>query len=127
MSALAKTVRHVTPFNEFTNRYVLLLFLSSGNSCSHEIKKYEPVILHGRTPQEVPPQQLGPIKNYEVISSLTGPHGGLISVNQTEKHLSASDPEINFIDNLEDESGKSSFIENNINDIRVTRFYPVCD
>lgn len=54
----------------------------------------------------MPPQQLGPIKNCEVISSLTGPHGGLVSVNQTEKHLSASDPEINFIDNLEDDCGK---------------------
>lgn len=73
---------------------------------SHDIQKYEPVILHGRTPQEVPPQQLGPIKNFDVISSLTGPHGGLVSVNQTEKHLSASDPEINFIDNLEEECGK---------------------
>lgn len=62
--------------------------------------------MHGRTPQEVPPQQLGAIKNYEVVSSLTGPHGGLISVNQTEKHLSASDPEINFIDNLEEDSSK---------------------
>lgn len=40
-----------------------------------------------------------------MLSSLTGPHGGLVSVNQTEKHLSASDPEINFIDNLEDECG----------------------
>ncbi|XP_060877672.1 PP2C-like domain-containing protein CG9801 [Metopolophium dirhodum] len=70
----------------------------------HEVQKYEPIILHGRTPQEVPPQQLGGIKSYEVVSSLTGPHGGLISVNQTEKHLSASDPEINFIDNLEDDS-----------------------
>lgn len=62
--------------------------------------------MHGRTPQEVPPQQLGAIKSYEVVSSLTGPHGGLISVNQTEKHLSASDPEINFIDNLEEDSSK---------------------
>ncbi|XP_022167696.1 PP2C-like domain-containing protein CG9801 [Myzus persicae] len=69
-----------------------------------EVQKYEPIILHGRTPQEVPPQQLGAIKSYEVVSSLTGPHGGLIAVNQTEKHLSASDPEINFIDNLEDDS-----------------------
>lgn len=76
------------------------------NYSSHEIQKYEPIILHGRTPQEVPPQQLGSIKSYEVVSSLTGPHGGLISVNQTEKHLSASDPEINFIDNLEDDSRK---------------------
>lgn len=73
---------------------------------SHDIHKHEPVILHGRTPQEVPPQQLGPVKNSDVISSLTGPHGGLVSVNQTEKHLSASDPEINFIDNLDDECGK---------------------
>jgi len=46
-----------------------------------------------------------------VISSLTGPHGGLVSVNQTEKHLSANDPEINFIDNLEDESGKLPLLE----------------
>jgi len=76
------------------------------NDCSHEVKKYEPMILHGRTPQEVPSQQLGAIKGYEVVSSLTGPHGGLIAVNQTEKHLSASDPEINFIDNLEDDSRK---------------------
>lgn len=80
----------------------------STNDFSHEIRKCEPVILHGRTPQEVPPQQLGAIKNYEVISSLTGPHGGLVSVNQTEKHLSASDPEINFIDNLEEECGEPS-------------------
>lgn len=54
---------------------------------------------------------MGPIKNYDVISSLTGPHGGLVSVNQTEKHLSANDPEINFIDNLEDESGKLPLLE----------------
>jgi len=81
------------------------------NNFSHGIQKYEPVILHGRTAQEVPSQQLGPIKNYDVVSSLTGPHGGLVSVNQTEKHLSANDPEINFIDNLEDESGKLSLVE----------------
>lgn len=58
----------------------------------------------------MPPQQLGLIKNFEVISSLTGPHGGLVSVNQTEKHLSANDSEINFIDNLEDDCGKLSFL-----------------
>lgn len=86
-----------------------MLKLSSNHS-SHDIQKYEPVILHGRTPQEVPSQQLGSIKNYEVLSSLTGPHGGLASVNQTEKHLSASDPEINFIDNLEDECGMLFFV-----------------
>ncbi|VVC33422.1 Hypothetical protein CINCED_3A025192 [Cinara cedri] len=83
----------------------------------HEIQKYEPVILHGRTPQEVPPQQLGIIQNYEVVSSLTGPHGGLVSVNQTEKHLSASDPEINFIDNLEDEYDGEKKVSSSTNDI----------
>lgn len=46
-----------------------------------------------------------------MISSLTGPQGGLASVNQTEKHLSAYDPEINFIDNLEDESSELLHIE----------------
>ncbi|XP_050421967.1 PP2C-like domain-containing protein CG9801 isoform X2 [Adelges cooleyi] len=79
--------------NRFIKKYL------NGN----EINKNAPVILHGRTPQEVPPQPLGQISSYDVISSLTGPHGGLMSVNQTEKQISASDSEINFIDNIDEE------------------------
>ncbi|XP_050539772.1 PP2C-like domain-containing protein CG9801 isoform X2 [Daktulosphaira vitifoliae] len=86
----------------------------------NEINKHVPVILHGRTPQEVPPHALGQIINYEVIASLTGPNGGLQSVNQTEKNLSVSDPEINFIDNIDGECDeyneeKKRSLSNNIN------------
>lgn len=41
---------------------------------------------------------------------MTGPNGGLTTVNQRQRHLSISDPDVHFIDIIEDEaqSGISS-------------------
>lgn len=39
-----------------------------------------------------------------VLSAYTGPDGGLTSVNRSQKHLSIADPEIDFIDNPDEQN-----------------------
>ena len=69
----------------------------------HEIKRHEPTILYGRTPQELPPLAIGNIVTgpHSVFASLTGPGGGLTTVNPSQKHLSTSDPDVDYIDILD--------------------------
>ncbi|KAL0277126.1 UNVERIFIED_CONTAM: hypothetical protein PYX00_004513 [Menopon gallinae] len=77
----------------FIQRYL------SGN----DIKRHEPTILYGRTPQELPPLAIGHVVTgaNSVFASLTGPGSGLTSVNPCQKHLSTSDPDVDYIDIME--------------------------
>lgn len=67
-----------------------------------EIRRNEPDILHGRSPQELPPRSIGKL-SHVIFYAMTGPDGGLTTVNKQEKHVSTSDPDIHFID---DQTGK---------------------
>lgn len=66
----------------------------------NDVKRHEPTILYGRTPQELPPLAVGQIVTGQqsVFASLTGPGGGLTTVNPSQKHLSTSDPDVDYID-----------------------------
>lgn len=72
-------------------------------SYSKEIHRNEPDILHGRSPQELPRRSIGNLY-HNVLCAMTGPDGGLTTVNKQEKHLSTSDPDIHFID---DQTGEN--------------------
>ncbi|XP_063987050.1 PP2C-like domain-containing protein CG9801 isoform X3 [Diachasmimorpha longicaudata] len=61
-----------------------------------------PVILHGRNPEELPSKALGKLDSDEdVFAALTGPDRGLTTVNLRQRHLSISDPDVDYIDILE--------------------------
>lgn len=62
-----------------------------------EQSRDEPKILHGRTYQELPPRSLG-VLSKAVLVAMTGPNGGLTTVNHRQRHLSISDPDVHFID-----------------------------
>lgn len=66
----------------------------------HDVRADEPVILHGRNPHELPVRTLGTVvKGTEtVFAAVTGPDGGLTTVNRRQRHLSASDPDVDYID-----------------------------
>ncbi|XP_049953674.1 PP2C-like domain-containing protein CG9801 [Schistocerca serialis cubense] len=66
----------------------------------HDVRSDEPVILHGRNPHELPVRSLGSVvKGVEtVFAAVTGPDGGLTTVNRRQRHLSASDPDVDYID-----------------------------
>ncbi|XP_046433229.1 PP2C-like domain-containing protein CG9801 isoform X1 [Neodiprion fabricii] len=67
-----------------------------------EIKMEGPVILHGRNPEELPSYPLCTLDNgEEVFAALTGPDLGLTTVNLKQRHLSISDPDVDYIDILE--------------------------
>lgn len=68
-----------------------------------EVKRDEPKIVHGRTAHELPPRTIG-VLSKPVITAMTGPNGGLTTVNQRQRHLSISDPDVHFIDIIEDDS-----------------------
>ncbi|XP_075229821.1 PP2C-like domain-containing protein CG9801 [Lycorma delicatula] len=70
-----------------------------------EQSRDEPKILHGRTYQELPPRSLG-VLSKAVLVAMTGPNGGLTTVNHRQRHLSISDPDVHFID--EPQTGSSS-------------------
>ena len=57
----------------------------------------EPKIIHGRTPQQLPPKAIGSV-SINIISAMTGPNGGLTTVNKKRRHLSISDPDVRFAD-----------------------------
>lgn len=62
-----------------------------------------PTILHGRNPHELPPKALGePEAGPEsIVAALTGPEGGLTTVNRKQRHITTSDPDVDFIDILD--------------------------
>lgn len=79
------------------------------------MRRMAPSILHGRNPHELPPKALGdPATGSDSISAaLTGPDGGLTTVNRKQRHITTSDPDVDFIDILdhgdsEKPSGKCS-------------------
>uniref|UniRef100_A0A0A9W8C6 PP2C-like domain-containing protein CG9801 n=1 Tax=Lygus hesperus TaxID=30085 RepID=A0A0A9W8C6_LYGHE len=63
----------------------------------------EPKIVHGRTPGQLPPSSIGSLSR-PVLSAMTGPCGGLTTVNKKRRHLSISDPDVRFIDTTDEES-----------------------
>ncbi|XP_020709233.2 PP2C-like domain-containing protein CG9801 isoform X5 [Athalia rosae] len=67
-----------------------------------EIKTEGPAILHGRNPEELPSYPLCSLDDTEeVFAALTGPDLGLTTVNVKQRHLSISDPDVDYIDILE--------------------------
>ncbi|XP_014245938.1 PP2C-like domain-containing protein CG9801 [Cimex lectularius] len=69
----------------------------------HETGRDEPKIIHGQTPQQLPPKAIGSFSK-PVISALTGPNGGLTTVNRKRRHLSISDPDVRFIDTTDEDT-----------------------
>lgn len=69
--------------------------------------KEGPTVLYGKNPTDLPNYDLA---SYEmgqenIVGSYTGPNGGLTTVKRTEKHLSITDPDIDYID-TQDETCK---------------------
>lgn len=68
--------------------------------CSTDTKRHEPTILYGRTPHELPPLAIGHVvtSHQSIFASMTGPEGGLTTINPNQKHLTTSDPDVDYID-----------------------------
>lgn len=66
----------------------------------NDTKRHEPTILYGRTPHELPPLAIGNVNTSQqsIFASMTGPDDGLTAVNPNQKHLSTSDPDVDYID-----------------------------
>ena len=62
------------------------------------MRQTEPVILHGRNPHELPRKSIGHIILDGEFAAATGPDGGLTTVNRRQRHLSTSDPDVDYID-----------------------------
>lgn len=78
-----------------------------------DIYRNEPEILHGRTPQELPPREIGCL-NDVLINAITGPAGGLTTVNKEKMHISISDPDVHFIDGADEESNGKLYCDMSI-------------
>lgn len=67
-----------------------------------EKKQEGPPIIHGRSPEELPTKPLGDYdKNEKEFAAITGPDRGLTTVNLKQRHLSISDPDVDYIDILD--------------------------
>ncbi|GFG37440.1 hypothetical protein Cfor_12013 [Coptotermes formosanus] len=64
----------------------------------HDVRQTEPVILHGQNPHELPRKNVGTIVLDNQFAAVTGPDGGLTTVNRRQRHLSTSDPDVDYID-----------------------------
>ncbi|XP_023711449.1 PP2C-like domain-containing protein CG9801 isoform X2 [Cryptotermes secundus] len=64
----------------------------------HDVRQSEPIILHGRNPHELPRKNIGTIILGNQFAAVTGPDGGLTTVNRHQRHLSTSDPDVDYID-----------------------------
>lgn len=59
----------------------------------------------GRKPDQLPSISLDPFQNVDaIIAAFTGPEHGLTSVNVKQKHLSISDPDVDYIDIIDQQS-----------------------
>lgn len=68
-----------------------------------EISKDEPKIVYGKTAYQLPKLPLGIISK-RVVTAMTGPNGGLTTVNKKQRHLSISDPDVHFIDIVDEDT-----------------------
>lgn len=75
-----------------------------------EHRQEQPIIVHtcGSACQELPVRHLGHL-NPAVFATCTGPDGGLTTVNcaAAQKHVSTSDPDVDFIDDSRRSSSSS--------------------
>ncbi|KAK3923393.1 PP2C-like domain-containing protein [Frankliniella fusca] len=73
-----------------------------------DMRRMAPTILHGRNPHELPPKALGePASGPDsIVAALTGPDGGLTTVNRKQRHITTSDPDVDFIDILDHAEGE---------------------
>jgi len=62
------------------------------------VRQTEPVILHGQNPHELQRKTIGTIILDNQFAAVTGPDGGLTTVNRRQRHLSISDPDVDYID-----------------------------
>ncbi|GLH15894.1 PP2C-like domain-containing protein CG9801, partial [Gryllus bimaculatus] len=76
----------------------------------HDVRGTEPVILHGRNPQELPAKCLGTFATgtHSIVATATGPDGGLTTVNLRQRHFSTSDPDVDYIDILDQQADHES-------------------
>ncbi len=72
------------------------------------MRRMAPTILHGRNPHELPPKALGEPSSGpdSIVAALTGPDGGLTTVNRKQRHITTSDPDVDFIDILDHPEGE---------------------
>ncbi|XP_017781405.1 PREDICTED: PP2C-like domain-containing protein CG9801 isoform X2 [Nicrophorus vespilloides] len=65
-----------------------------------------PPIIYGKNPTDLPNYDLGTYQtgSSSIVGCYTGPHGGLTTVQRSEKHLSVLDQDIDFIDTQDEAS-----------------------
>ncbi|KAI4454752.1 tipa [Holotrichia oblita] len=85
--------------------------------------KEGPPVISGKIPTDLPNYNVttystGP---ESITGCYTGPNGGLTTVKRTEKHLSITDPDIDFIDTQQDENRKCC---NNCNHYKILNRNP---
>lgn len=70
--------------------------------------KENPPVIYGKNPTDLPNYDIGEynIGPNSIIGCYSGPNGGLTTVKRTEKHLSLSDVDIDFIDTNEEDIRK---------------------
>jgi len=103
-----------SPANEcFIQKYL------NGDNCDRE----EPKILHGRKPQQLPPKPIGTLY-HTILAAVTGPNGGLTTVNRKRRHLSISDPDVRFIDNTEEDASGAKDANSNTSSVNCNLIPP---
>lgn len=70
--------------------------------------KEGPPVISGKIPTDLPNYNVTTYSTgaESITGCYTGPNGGLATVKRTEKHLSITDADIDFIDTQQDENRK---------------------
>jgi len=102
--------RYLFGWDTLTWPFVSGVTLTPLLSFRDEHRQEQPVIVHtcGSACQELPVRHLGHL-NPAVFATCTGPDGGLTTVNcaAAQKHVSTSDPDVDFIDDSRRSSSSS--------------------